>query len=1217
MDGKRVILENTFTKAYELERFTQFIKEFFNNCTIVSKVYKDYWNWSEFSYYMNCYTHIGNYIDQDKNKVAIFAVELKKNRNVERSRSMQRNFISKLLSKANYDAAIVAFYSEDEPKWRLSLVRLDYEFAKGRVKSKLTPAKRYSYLVGEKEPCHTAKERLLPIFENDKFNPTLDNIEEAFNVEKITEEFFKKYREKYCELKDHLDESDDFNEEAEKHNFTSEQFAKKLMGQLAFLYFIQKKGWLGVKVLPHIINDKQYKNAYYNHNKSAKRIVDEVFKQISEDSYKLNYEVLKNFNDEDSDILAGCFKAEKWGSGEKSFIRHLFNNCKRLEEKNDKNFFDDYLEPLFYEALNHKRGDNNYYNKFNCKIPFLNGGLFEPLENYDWKNSTFEIPNDLFSNIDIKGEENADGILDIFDRYNFTMNEDEPLEREVAVDPEMLGKIFENLLDVKDRKSKGAFYTPREIVHYMCQESLINYLVNETGLEYEDIKDFIIYGEIMKDEDTGKEVKLGTEQMQIPLSVYNNLKLIDDKLADVRIADPAVGSGAFPMGMISEIVKARNNITEYFVAQYIITKEMNDSEKKMKQSQRARLYESRNPYKLKRNIIKNSIYAVDIEASAIDITKLRIWLSLVVDEDLEPTYEEKMLGSDELRDPQALPNLDYNIMCGNSLIDEFEGIKLFDDSILDKKEHSSESEISNWQMSLFNDNIDKLLEDLFKEQDRFYGEDDSKHKLETKKNIEKIIDDMIRLKLANDNNSEGLAKYEESLKQKTKPYFLWKLEFGKVFKEKGGFDIIIGNPPYIEFKKLDAESKGYFKNKYSSANRKYDVYVVFIERAYSILNNKGTLSYINPTMFIKRDYGKEIRKFISNNFRIRKILDFSDKQIFKSATTYTGVFLYDKFYMPIYTFQYYSVNENVDAVEIKSSIHSVINDDTKFESLIVKNDNLEKEVWSFKNNIHNKIMHKIEKDTIKLGTLCSNIFQGIASGKDEVFYITDKEIDEWNIERELLKPILKGKDVKKYEENWSNHYVIYPYIDNGVIPEDILKIEYSNLYRYLLKMRENLTGRGYFDKSNKLWYELWNQRDKKNFEVPIKITTAEINKGNSFYIDKDRYYGNTKIYNILLNTNCEEDYYYIIGLINSKVLDYYYKQITVPKAGGFFAYKTQFLKLLPIKMIDRNSNIYLEIVKLVKTLEKNNNHKIISDIDNLVFELYGLDNEDIKMFYKN
>ena len=790
MDGKRVILENTFTKAYEIERFTQFIKEFFNNCTIVSKVYKDYWNWSEFSYYMNCYTHIGNYIDKDKNKVAIFAVELKKNRNVERSRSMQRNFISKLLSKANYDAAIVAFYSEDEPKWRLSLVRLDYEFAKGRVKSKLTPAKRYSYLVGEKEPCHTAKERLLPIFENDKFNPTLDNIEEAFNVEKITEEFFKKYREKYCELKDHLDESDDFNEEAEKHNFTSEQFAKKLMGQLAFLYFIQKKGWLGVKVLPHIINDKQYKNAYYNHNKSAKRIVDEVFKQISEDSYKLNHEVLKNLNDEDSDILAGCFKAEKWGSGEKSFIRHLFNNCKRLEEKKDKNFFDDYLEPLFYEALNHKRGDSNYYNKFNCKIPFLNGGLFEPLENYDWKNSTFEIPNDLFSNIDIKGEENADGILDIFDRYNFTMNEDEPLEREVAVDTEMLGKIFENLLDVKDRKSKGAFYTPREIVHYMCQESLVNYLVNETGLEYEDIKDFIIYGEIMKDEDTGKEVKLGTEQMQIPLSVYNNLKLIDDKLADVRIADPAVGSGAFPMGMISEIVKARNNITEYFVAQYIITKEMNDSEKKMKQSQRARLYESRNPYKLKRNIIKNSIYAVDIEASAVDITKLRIWLSLVVDEDLEPTYDDIMLGLDKQKDPQALPNLDYNIMCGNSLIYEFEGIKLFDDNILHKKEHSSESKISNWQISLFNDNIEKLLEDLFKEQDRFYGEDDSKHKLEIKKNIEKIVDDMIRLKLANDNNSEGLEKYEESLKAKTKPYFLWKLEFGKVFKDKGGFDII-------------------------------------------------------------------------------------------------------------------------------------------------------------------------------------------------------------------------------------------------------------------------------------------------------------------------------------------------------------------------------------------------------------------------------------------
>lgn len=1171
MDGKRVILENTFTKAYDSESFTKFIKEFFNNCTIVSKVYKDYWNWSEFAYYMNCYTHIGNYIDDNKNKIAIFSVELKKNRNVERARSMQRNFISKLLSKANYDAAIVAFYSEDEPKWRLSLVRLDYEFAKGRVKSKLTPAKRYSYLVGEKEPCHTAKERLLPIFENDKFNPTLDNIEEAFNVEKVTEEFFKKYREKYCELKDHLDESDDFNEEAEKHNFTSEQFAKKLMGQLAFLYFIQKKGWLGVKVLPHVINDKQYKNAYYNNNKSARRIVPQVYKQVSENSYKLDYEELKKLDDEESNILAGCFKAEKWGSGEKGFIRHLFNNCKKLEEKENKNFFDDYLEPLFYEALNHKRGDNNYYNKFNCKIPFLNGGLFEPLENYDWKNSTFEIPNELFSNIDIRGEENADGILDIFDRYNFTMNEDEPLEREVAVDPEMLGKIFENLLDVKDRKSKGAFYTPREIVHYMCQESLVNYLVNETGIEYEDIKDFIIYGEIMKDEDTGKEVKLGTEQMQIPLSVYNNLKLIDDKLADVRIADPAVGSGAFPMGMISEIVKARNNITEYFAAQYIITKEMNDSEKKMKQSQRARIYESRNPYKLKRNIIKNSIYAVDIEASAVDITKLRIWLSLVVDEELEATYDDIMSGFDKQKDPQALPNLDYNIMCGNSLIDEFEGIKLFDDSILDKKEHLSKSEISNWQMSLFNDNIEKLLEDLFKEQDRFYGEDDSNHKLEIKKNIEKIIDDMIRLKLANDNNSEGLARYEDSLKQKTKPYFLWKLEFGKVFKDKGGFDIVIGNPPYVdseEMVKSMSELRKAISKKYVTAKGNWDLYIPFWERACNLINNLGNATLITPNKWLAIKYGEELRKYIFD--KIYNITDYSTFKAFESADVSTVVAFISnrpssKINVIKFNEEFVKYDQNIiDKAKIKELDNLSIclsNSYTTLEKII-------------KNSTLNKYFTLEEAATVS-----------------ETYEIANYLIDYDDTEdiSEYFKFINTGT-IDKYSSLWGKEkmtYVKQKYLKPVILKSD-LKSNFKRRYIQSTSPKIITTGIRYFEC----------YLDSKGEYLAAKSTVIIRDEND-----------------IKLST--------ILPILNSNVIYYFLKEAYSGLAmGGGVNFTANNLSKIPIPNINEQQieilNEYSRRLQEFYSLESIgddniNTVEIFEEIDEFVYSLYSLNEQDIKV----
>ena len=222
----------------------------------------------------------------------------------------------------------------------------------------------------------------------------------------------------------------------------------------------------------------------------------------------------------------------------------------------------------------------------------------------------------------------------------------------------------------------------------MCQDSLINYIVNTVGTPYEDTKDFILYGEIMKDEDCSREVKQGIAEMLMPESIYKKLKTIDDALADVRVADPAVGSGAFPMGMVNEIVKARENITAYFAREATA-------------AQARQLWNyTRHPYMLKKDAMKNSIFAVDIEPSAVDITKLRLWLSLVVEFDINSENEE-------FRTPPTLPNLECNILCGNSLIDEFEGIKLFNDSLL-----TGASNNGNWMADLFQDQVDKTLEKL-------------------------------------------------------------------------------------------------------------------------------------------------------------------------------------------------------------------------------------------------------------------------------------------------------------------------------------------------------------------------------------------------------------------------------------------------------------------------------------------------------------------------
>ena len=379
---------------------------------------------------------------------------------------------------------------------------------KTKIKTELTPARRFSFLVGENESSHTAQAQLLPILQDDKNDPLLSDLEKAFSIEVVTREFFDKYRKLFHSVKESLDKLVEKNEAIRKDFKAKEvntvDFAKKLLGQIVFLYFLQKKGWFGVE------RDKE------------------------------------------------------WGTGPKNFLRLLFE--KKIVHY--QNFFNDILEPLFYEALALER-TNDFYSRFNCKIPFLNGGLFDPINNYDWVHTDILMPDDLFSNTDrTKEGDVGTGILDVFDRYNFTVKEDEPLEKEVAVDPEMLGKVFENLLEVKDRKSKGTYYTPREIVHYMCRESLINYLATELEgkVAKGDIETLVRFGEASVEheayiEKQGKETI--TYSHRLPPAIQENATHIDSKLENIRVCDPAVGSGAFPVGMMSEIIHARNALNPF------------------------------------------------------------------------------------------------------------------------------------------------------------------------------------------------------------------------------------------------------------------------------------------------------------------------------------------------------------------------------------------------------------------------------------------------------------------------------------------------------------------------------------------------------------------------------------------------------------------------------------------------------------------------------
>lgn len=745
-----------------------------------------------FAEHVKEYFVIGNYHVDGDETILILSVNLREKKSVERARSAQRNFVKTVMSDS--DGVIAAFYSDVAPeKWRLSFVRLTSEFnVKGKLETTITPANRSSFLVGEDEPINTARKQLFPLFADDENLPAPEDLTEAFGIERVTEEFFKDYKRKYFQLCDLLNDNAKFKAAAK--TFTAEQFAKKLLGQIVFLYFLQKKGWLGVD------------------------------------------------------------KNSPWGSGHVKFVRNIFDDCRR----NGKNFFRDVLEPLFYTALNKERPDD-FYQPLNTRIPFLNGGLFESLDE-NWREHDFKLGNEIFS-------DGGDGILDIFDRYNFTICEDAPKEHEVAVDPEMLGKIFEDLLESGDRKSKGAFYTPREIVSRMCRETLIDYLVERTKIPVEAVTEFITHGEEFRDADaenlrTGQPLKLDAE-------IFDRRKEIDDLLANVKVADPAVGSGAFPLGMLTEIVTARDVLTTY----------LRDES------------ENRRPYALKLDTIKNCIFACDIEPSACDIAKLRLWLSIVIDD--APRPDEKNFT------PHRLPNLDCNIICGNSLVDAFAGIPLLTTSkFFDNFDTVKQGTL------FYQDDVDKTVERLIDLQHELFDESNLDRKKNLRAEIKRIYDKIVDKQLAG--NKDVREKYKVAAQKQSLPFVLWQLYFPTVFKDGHAFDIVIGNPPYGA--KLDADAKKFCKKVYRCAKTvaglqkgSTDTFALFIERAFDLCATGGVVSLIVSMSFTSSDSMTALHNLLEQNCRKLKIASFSHRpqQVFSAVSFSMSIVSFVKTFTPV------------------------------------------------------------------------------------------------------------------------------------------------------------------------------------------------------------------------------------------------------------------------------------------------------------------------------
>lgn len=1054
MDRKaaQTLIENTFNYPFDEDRFRYFAINLLTNLDrekdspyISGKYIKDF-----FREHVHKYRRIGTYIAPDGDKLDVLVVHLVKPWALERARTMLRNFTAWYLKDQDEkDAALVAYHTDDLDDWRFSFVRMEYRqeiTEKGtiKVKEKFTPARRYSYLVGKNEPNHTAQEQMIPVLEDDQENPTLADIEAAFSVDAVTKQFYKDYRalfEKLTnELNKILERDNKIKKEFEDKSIDTANFSKKLMGQIVFLYFLQKKGWLGVS------KDKQ-----------------------------------------------GNFK--RWGTGPKNFMKRLFNR----EFSDYKNFFNDILEPLFYNALNNGDRRSDYYEKLDCKIPFLDGGLFEPMNDYDWVETEIRIDNDIFIEI-----------LKTFDRYNFTVREDEPLDKEVAVDPEMLGKVFENLLPENLRKGKGAYYTPRSIVHYMCQESLINYLATECEsiIVKKDLENLIREGEAVAEVETAIEEDTYSYKQQIPETVRRNALLIDEKLAKIKICDPAIGSGAFPVGMMNEIVKTRLKLDTFLKLDKTI-------------------------YDFKRHCIQESLYGVDIDPGAIEIAKLRLWLSLVVD-------EEDYAGI------QPLPNLDFKIMQGNSLIEDFHGISL-------------DIEKKHGQLELGSDvkKLDQLIKELHQKQEEFFNAIHPKEKQQSRRDVEDAIFNIFHHQVQNKKKfsvkeAEEIENELVELTYSNKPlnFFPWKLYFADVFREKGGFDVVIANPPYGS--ELTKELKERYRANYNFVRFKIDSYVLFIILVFYLLRKGGNCIYIIPNTLLNNFFLDELRKKLMKEYNINQLINFKES-VFEAVVHSLII-------------QFSNCNPRFDhSVRVGFSL-----DDEFFEMKQTYFLDTPNNSFLLANRAERNLLKKICRETIPLKKVI-DLRQAIKSGNDEKF-ISEKPFSK------NYKPILRGKDINRFAVN--NPGLFLDYGSHLACP-----------------------------------------RDPKIFEQP-HILIRETGSKIIATIDYDRFYIMSSLYcGILINDNYHLEY--ILALLNSKLLNYLMYKINFENTGGAFTKaKIYHYDQLPIKTLERiNMKAFVELVKSIfKTKEsdpESETSKLEADIDRMVYDLYGLTDEEIATMEDN
>ena len=1044
--------------------------------------------------------NLGKISLSDGESIAVYEVELTDNVNIERNRRGIRDMLTTDWRNMGYAGAFMFCYRKNESVLRFSYVSETWGFNKqGDYEKISTDTKRYTYLLGEGRGCRTAIEQFKVLRDSKQ---ALSDITAAFSVEALTKQFYKDLFDWYqwavepssnITFPNNITTEDDDRDDIETKVI-------RMITRIMFVWFIKQKN-----LVPDRLFDIDFLTTILKDFDPYSTTVGNYYNAILQNLFfgTLN----RAIKDEDGNT-------RKFASSSKRDVKTLYRYAEMFSISEEE------VVNLFAE------------------VPFLNGGLFECLDktkyadgveqcyNFDgfsrndgrFADGRFKhraiVPNNLFF-------EPEKGLISILGRYNFTIEENSPEEQQVALDPELLGKVFENLLGAYNPETKetarnqsGSFYTPREIVNYMVDESLIAYLGDNAFVR-----------SLFRNDFTFDKTKTDDYQK------------IAEKLKAVKVLDPACGSGAFPMGLLNRMIDILERI-----------------------SPDERIYD------LKLSVIENCLYGSDIQSIAAQITKLRFFISLICD--CEKDASKPNFGI------PTLPNLETKFVSANSLIAK-------------KKRPAQGNLFENPEIEPTKNELAEIRHKHFSARSA-----STKHRLREK---DQALREKLAKLLSDDDNfapedAKQLAAWNPYDQNAVSPFFDPEWMFGVA----EGFDIVIGNPPYIQLQNNSGELAQLYEGcGYSTFARTGDIYCLFYERGWQLLKKYGHLCYITSNKWMRAGYGEKTREFFANKTNPMLLIDFAGVKIFESATVDTNILLFAKSN---------NQHETVCAVTNKQNKDSVKNlSDFVQQQQVICNFG-SSESWVVLSPIEQSIKKKIEAVGTPLKDWDINIYRGVLTGCNEAFIIDTAKRDEIlancqsDEEREktaeLIRPILRGRDIKRYG-----------YVDNGLylinthngIKGKLPRIEindYPAVKAHLDQYWDRISIRA--DKGDTP-YNLRNCAYLEDFFKP-KITWGNLNlQGTYAYAPEGMFINAPSPFIATKNIA-------ILHILNSKIADYYIRSLGVTRNGGYFEYKPMFVDKLPIPK---------DGLEELQNFNEQPSAKDELEVSRIIYQLYGLTCQEI------